>query len=156
MLRFYLKGQGYGSAYFKGGATSEYKQFVWQLSYPSNIQMPDSAKFLIVSSSYEGNDGTTLILDDLSIQYKATSGQNALHAGPTFDLYPNPVSENVTLFGLPPKVRSILLANSMGSVVKEVSEDRREITMVDLPSGIYWLTVIDEQGASSTQKISKM
>ena len=60
MMTFYLKGKPYGSAYYTGGATNVYQQFVWTLAYPDNIEPADSAKFIILSSSVPGNAGSEL------------------------------------------------------------------------------------------------
>lgn len=154
MLAFYLKGKSYGSAYFTGGATNEYKQFTWTLSYPDNIQAADSAKFLIFSSTYTGNIGTELILDDIAVQYKTPTGIEE-EAKVQWNIYPNPVEDEMTLFGIPPKVRTIIITNSTGAIVKKPAISQNKIDVSDLKEGFYWLTMMDEEGSQSTVKFSK-
>lgn len=154
LLAFYLKGKSYGSAYYTGGATNEYKQFIWTLSYPENIEMPDSAKFLIFSSMYTNNAGTELILDDIAVQYKTPTGIEDVTKA-TWSIYPNPVEDEMTLFGIPPKVRTIIITNSVGAIVKEPKVTEDKIDVSDLQTGFYWLTMQDEMGMQSTVKFSK-
>jgi Secretion system C-terminal sorting domain len=153
-LVLYLKGKAYGSAYFTGGATNEYKQFIWTLTYPDNIQPPDSAKFLIYSSIFTGNAGTELILDDLDVQYK-TPTATAEVTKPVWSIYPNPVEDEMTFFGIPPKVRNIIVTNSMGAVVKQGSIKENKMEVSDLKGGFYWLSMQDDEGTVSTLKFFK-
>jgi hypothetical protein len=154
MIAFYLRGQAYGSAYYTGGASNGYQQFVWTLTYPDNIPPADSAKFLIFSSSVSGNTASELILDDIAVQYKTPTGTEAIEK-PIWSIYPNPVDDHMTLLGFPPKVRAILVANSMGAVVKQPAFAGNSIDVSDLKEGFYWLTVVDENGTQSTIKFAK-
>lgn len=156
MLKFYRNGSSYGSAYYTGGATTEYKQFVWELSYPSNIPMPDSAKFVIVSSTYDGNEGSELIIDDIAVQYHTATGIHDVASIPSLEVYPNPASDHIALFGLPPKVRSILVANSQGVVVKEKTQEENDVDITGLPSGFYCIIIVDQDGKQSAVKFTKL
>ncbi|MES2560193.1 MAG: T9SS type A sorting domain-containing protein [Bacteroidota bacterium] len=153
-IAFYLRGKAYGAAYFTGGATNVYKQFLWTLTYPDNIEMADSAKFLIFSSKYTGNEGTELILDDIEVQYKTPTGIEDI-TQPAWSVYPNPAEDKMNLFGIPPKVRAIVVANSQGTVVKEPELTQNSIDVSDLKPGFYWLTLKDEDGNQSTVKFAK-
>ena len=155
-LLFFLGGQNYGSAYYTGGATDTYQQFTWTLSYPDNIPKPDSAKFVIMASTYDGNEGTELILDDLDVQYKTTTGIEEAKKEAKLSVYPNPAVDHITLFGIPPKVRAVLVANSHGAIVKDKVDVNDEIQIGDLKPGLYWLLLQDEAGVQSTIKFNKL
>ncbi len=155
MIAFYRNGQSYGSAYYTGGATSVYKQFVWALTYPDNIPMADSARFLVYSSSYQNNTGTELILDDMDVQYKTPTGIDEV-SQTSLVVYPNPVTDRINLFGVPPKIRAIIIANSQGIKVKELLENEGSVDVSDLEQGFYWLILEDENGIQSTVKFSKV
>lgn len=156
MLKFYKNGLSYGSAYYAGGATTEYKHFVWELSYPSNIPSPDSAKFVIISSAYGGNEGTELIIDDIEVQYHTPTGLSHVESNPSIAIYPNPAVDHITLFGLPPKVRSILVANSKGVIVKDAVMKENELDVTHLPSGFYCIVIVDNDGNQSAIKFTKL
>jgi hypothetical protein len=66
----------------------------------------------------------------------------------TFNLYPNPTSDDVQIiFGYPAK-RTVSLMDVTGRIllVKSVSAKQTEFNMQDLASGIYVMNVRDESG----------
>ena len=67
-------------------------------------------------------------------------------------LYPNPAKETVLIEGA--KASEVQLYNALGQLVKTV-RDTNEITVADLPQGVYLLRITDTNGIVYTDKITK-
>lgn len=72
----------------------------------------------------------------------------------TFDVYPNPVKETLTVSG--ENMSQINVVNALGQVVKSVrcNDDNVQINMNDLQNGMYFVNIIDNNGKVSTSKVS--
>ncbi len=76
----------------------------------------------------------------------------------TFELYPNPTSDQITLSGLK-KADKILILNATGVVVKEISNPQilsgeYTLKLETLPSGVYFISV-SSYGLKGIQKLIK-
>ena len=71
---------------------------------------------------------------------------------PAVSIYPNPVSETVSIEGLEPA--EVQVYNTLGQMVKTV-KDGHEINMAGLPQGVYLLRIADADGNIYTNKITK-
>ena len=71
---------------------------------------------------------------------------------PAVSVYPNPVSETVSIEGLEPA--EVQVYNTLGQMVKTV-KDSHEINMAGLPQGVYLLRIADAEGNIYTNKITK-
>ena len=71
---------------------------------------------------------------------------------PAVSIYPNPVSETVSIEGLEPA--EVQVYNTLGQMVKTV-KDSHEINMAGLPQGVYLLRIADAEGNIYTNKITK-
>ncbi len=73
-----------------------------------------------------------------------------------FSIYPNPSSKTITLTNLTnPSIKSILIYNSLGEVVKEVPNNSLEINVSDLSNGIYLLQIKDTKNRQTIKKFVK-
>ena len=70
---------------------------------------------------------------------------------PAVSVYPNPVSETVSIEGLEPA--EVQVYNTLGQMVKTV-KDSHEINMAGLPQGDYLLRIADAEGKVYTNKIT--
>ena len=70
---------------------------------------------------------------------------------PAVSVYPNPVSETVSIEGLEPA--EVQVYNSFGQLVKTV-RDANEIPVAGLPQGVYLLRIRDEEGKVFTAKLA--
>ena len=70
---------------------------------------------------------------------------------PAVSVYPNPVSETVSIEGLEPA--EVQVYNTLGQMVKTV-KDSHEINMAGLPQGVYLLRITDTDGKVYMNKIA--
>lgn len=71
---------------------------------------------------------------------------------PAVSVYPNPVSETVSIEGLEPA--EVQVYNTLGQVVKTV-RDANEINMEGFAEGVYLLRITDKEGNGYIKKITK-
>ena len=65
-------------------------------------------------------------------------------------LYPNPVRDRVVIEGI--EVAEVEVYNTLGQMVKTI-QGTNEITVADLPQGVYLLRIADAEGKDYTNKI---
>jgi hypothetical protein len=85
-------------------------------------------------------------------QYTATQVDNHAVQNSSVKVYPNPTNNNITLSGLPQNTGVyITLINAQGQTVRTITtpniNDKINIPLADLKTGIYWLTVQNKTGA---------
>ena len=66
-------------------------------------------------------------------------------------VYPNPAKEKVTIDGI--EAAEVQVYNALGQLVKTV-RNSNEISVSDLPEGIYLLRITDSKGVSQTERIT--
>jgi hypothetical protein len=154
-LAMYKNGQSYGQAYaLKGETQNTYSKIHWELTYPDNVPAPDSASFIIQASIYNDSEGSVLLLDDIAVGYQAT-GSNEVDQTPQITSYPNPVVNEMTFLGCPPKKVLYVIRNSKGAVVKEGALDSGSLSTHDLAEGMYFVQLNCEDGWKHQQKFIK-
>ena len=67
-------------------------------------------------------------------------------------LYPNPVRDRVVIEGI--EVAEVEVYNTLGQMVKTI-QGTNEISVADLPQGVYLLRIADAEGKDYTNKIMK-
>ncbi len=74
---------------------------------------------------------------------------------PLYNIYPNPVKDVLTIKGK--NMSLIKIYNSLGQIVKmlECNEDVVEINFEDLHDGIYFINIVDVNGAMKVEKVMK-
>lgn len=139
MLLFYRKGSFYGRAYYTGGATSEYTQFNWVLTYPDNVPPADSAKFVVFASPFKGSTGSALYLDDIEVQYRSapTAIATVNQSGDDIQLVPNPASASFYVTGLLGEGASYRIMDVTGKVVQEGLMNEEAVFIEYLKPGLY-------------------
>ena len=66
-------------------------------------------------------------------------------------VYPNPAKEKVTIDGI--EAAEVKVYNALGQLVETV-RNSNEISVSDLPEGIYLLRITDSKGVSQTERIT--
>lgn len=155
-LVLYKNGQFYGQAFVVSPeAKNEYTRLHWELSYPDNVPAPDSASFVIYASTSDSSEGSELLIDDISVGYKTTTGLDDLKLTAPISVYPNPADQRITFLGCPPKKILFLLHNTKGAVVKQGALEGNSLYTNDLGQGIYFIRLSDENGWSQQLKFMK-
>lgn len=156
-LALYREGQYVGQAYvLMGTPTSTYAKFICQVNYSASIPAPDSAKLIIDPSIFGGSEGSVLYLDDLSITYGFASGTSETTKQPEITLYPNPATEEMTLLGYNPKrPYGYQLSGIDGKIIQSGNLTDNTLNINFLQSGLYILTLINDEGLASKHKFVK-
>lgn len=83
-----------------------------------------------------------LVDQDGALNYSTIAFINSLQNGTTFNLYPNPVSDNKVWVEYQAGVR-VVIYNTLGEKVKDLQmlQDRQEIDLTELPQGAYLMYV---------------
>ena len=121
---------------------------------------PDSITLILASSADGANFnaaiGTKLYIDEISLEYFPLSTETLIKPKEIL-VYPNPVSENLTIeskksFGI-----EIKIYNALGSLIlaKHLQSEKENISTVELPSGFYYYSVSKKDGTSETGKLYK-
>lgn len=75
---------------------------------------------------------------------------NAHHATVQTLIYPNPVSDHISVSDIDPRIQKIIITNGSGAVVKALGIERGEVTKIDAQSlkpGLYLITPYDKNGS---------
>ncbi len=74
-----------------------------------------------------------------------------------FNIYPNPFQNSTTLeLNLPTQLAGLILTNSNGQVIRQFEPANTTTITINrdqLPSGLYYLTAVDQNGHHSSQKL---
>jgi hypothetical protein len=73
---------------------------------------------------------------------------------PSITLAPNPTSGLVEVRGIK-LVKKVAIYNSLGALVRQVSLDSSSISLEELPSGMYYLKLLDEDGHIHFEQVVK-
>jgi len=138
-----------GSGYFSTRSTvSDWTPFSAWIDY-TMTGAPDSMNIFALSTAQETgmHTGTTLYLDNLSLDYTVSVNRQGLQKG--IDVYQDKETHRLLVFFdfNEPQLTSLMLYNMMGNKVAEspsmlVQKDRKVISFGSLPKGIYLLEVL--------------
>jgi hypothetical protein len=98
--------------------------------------------------------GSTKFLTKKAIKSGTTSWLGDIKSDSKFIVFPNPTTNQITipLHG----IRTIVITDLSGKMVKSITTDQNEISLSDLVAGQYELTVLTSQGTIGTvQRIQK-
>ena len=98
--------------------------------------------------------GSTANLFYIKTSYSATLGLEQNNEATKFNLYPNPVSNNLFINASNHKIEKVMIYSITGALVKTVSISTESIDVSDLNSGNYLVKITTNQG-SFFQKILK-
>ena len=72
----------------------------------------------------------------------------------TYNIYPNPVKDVLTVRG--ENMRQIKVYNALGQIVKNIdcNTDEYEINVNDMNNGIYFINITNVNGEMTTSKVS--
>jgi len=78
-------------------------------------------------------------------------------SGETYKIYPNPVTDELTIAANRSVYNSFTIINAIGQTLKQQSITLDEVTVNthNLPSGIYYIRLIQKNGSSKTEKFLK-
>lgn len=118
-------------------------------------QTPDSMNILLISSAgYSPQAGSTLFIDNLSMEYTSTAGVESMSLSES-TVYPNPAFDEV-LLALPSEGNSVVRVYDMtGKLVLASNETQKQffLDVRSLNSGVY-LVVIEQNNAIYKHKIN--
>lgn len=156
-LALYRDGIYLGQSFMRiATPTNSYTKFWHPVNFPATMTPPDSAKFIIEPSIVNGSEGSVLYIDDLSITYGFTMGTTETPELPEITLFPNPVTHEMTLLGYNPKrPYGYHLAGIDGKIVQSGTLTDNSLDVNFLQTGLYILTLTDEEGRTSKHKFVK-
>jgi hypothetical protein len=156
-LALYRNGQYLGQAFMRNGTpVATYTKFSWPVNFPSTIDAPDSAKFIITPSIFDESEGSELYLDDLKITYGFATGVVEEHPKVNISIAPNPTVGKITLLGYDPRHPfgyHVMSVN--GKLIQSGTLTKDTLDVESLDNGLYLLTLINEEGQVSTHKFVK-
>ncbi len=94
------------------------------------------------------NIGSNRKITRKAIKVGATSRLEDIKTGPEGIIYPNPTTGRITI----PQIgnKTILLTDYNGKLIKSITTDQKELSLSDLPTGQYLLSILANQGAART------
>lgn len=142
-----------GAASFAGQASSDYIRFSIPITYLESNN-PDSIQIYLSNSNDAPAVDNELFIDDLSFVYNSTAGLKDLTS--SFRLAPNPATTGLHIQSDLP-MQQILIADLNGRVVFETSplQLHYQVETATLSNGIYYCTIVFENGSSQQQKFIK-
>jgi len=112
-----------------------------------------------LTNSNNASSGDRIVLSQLAVIENTSTGIETLTEANPFSVYPNPASDRITIaLKNQNHNTSAQLSNLTGAVVKTVSDLNsvsNELTISELPSGIYFLTITSGESVF-TKKIVKL
>jgi hypothetical protein len=145
--------------------TSVYKQFSACINYTSGCAADSAAIFIELTNANFGatNNGSYLIIDDLSFGPCATSGIDGINNGVTLEsAYPNPASQFANIIYAIPNTAtvSVALYDLNGRKVMDIVDNTNQtpgrykipVDVTKLANGVYFYTV-SVDGVPYTQKL---
>ena len=119
----------------------------------SSLSAGGSATAAVFKFNYISALGGSINLDNVFVGSVTAvpSDKNTQH----FQVYPNPVSDNLFVSGA--ASTSVSIANMLGQVeiATDITSDRQSISMAKLPAGSYIMTIIDQNGERYSTRIVK-
>ena len=117
--------------------------------------------FKAISTSCAGNNktstGNTLVLSDMDIQSNFDQDHTLISISEV-TVYPNPFNNKITIGGIE-KPDKLVLYNVLGAIQKvpfiKTSQDEIVMDTSHIPSGIYLLKIIKQDGTNITKKLMK-
>ncbi|MDP3928048.1 MAG: T9SS type A sorting domain-containing protein [Bacteroidota bacterium] len=135
---------------------SEYTPFM----LPFNVDtQPDTLRMEIISNNPIPTNGDTLLLDEIQMASARlkTNIQKINQVQANFGFYPNPTSG--ILYPINPQtteqVTEIYITDMLGKKLKTFNPSSTELSINELPAGIYFLHLQTNKQARFTQKIVK-
>ncbi len=111
-------------------------------------QIKDSKGNLLVDG--DGDFGS-----EASVLLSVTSGESVAETTTeTYNIFPNPVKDVLTVKG--ENMKQVVIYNSLGQMVETINADANEVkvNVSAYNNGMYFINVIDNNGAMTTSKIS--
>lgn len=111
-------------------------------------QIKDSQGNLLVDG--DGDFGS-----EASVLLSVTSGESVAETTTeTYNIFPNPVKDVLTVKG--ENMKQVVIYNSLGQMVETINADANEVkvNVSAYNNGMYFINVIDNNGAMTTSKIS--
>ena len=111
-------------------------------------QIKDSKGNLLIDG--DGDFGS-----EASVLLSVTSGESVAETTTeTYNIFPNPVKDVLTVKG--ENMKQVVIYNSLGQMVETINADANEVkvNVSAYNNGMYFINVIDNNGAMTTSKIS--
>ncbi len=145
------------SALFTSGtAISTYTRFSMPLQYVRALT-PDTAVIQVLTANPQAPKhlGTSIWVDDLAFVTNPPAGVDNLTEVITKPLiYPNPFCDVLAVTpGSNAAILSMVLSNSVGSIIAHTKD--KTLNTSDLPCGVYFVTILTDDGIKDTFKVIK-
>jgi hypothetical protein len=156
-LALYRDGIYIGQSFIRiATPTNSYTKFWHPVNFPATMTPPDSAIFIIEPSIEDGGEGSVLYLDDMKITYGFTMGTEETPDQPEISLFPNPATDEMTLLGYNPKrPYGYHLTGIDGKIIQSGTLTDNTLDVNFLQTGLYILTLINDEGLTSKHKFVK-
>jgi len=126
--------------------------------YSSNT--PDSITLILASSADGANFnaaiGTKLYVDEISLEYFPLATESLIKTNDIV-VYPNPVSDNLTIESKKSIGQEIKIYNALGSLIftRQLQSQKENISTIQLPSGLFYYSISKKDGTLETGKFYK-
>ncbi len=121
---------------------------------------PDSITVIFASSADGANFnaaiGSKLYIDEIFLGYYPLSTETILKPNEIL-VYPNPVSDNITIESKKLNGQEIKIYNALGNLIlmKKLRSEKENISTTMLPSGFYYYSVSKQDGTLESGKLFK-
>lgn len=105
-------------------------------------------------NAYSAADQYNLYLDDISVTSSVLATSEVSAAKNTVKIYPNPFTEVLTISDVT-KVKSVLVTDIAGRLVKTITNPSSSLQLGELNSGLYLITLEMNDGSKQTLKAIK-
>jgi len=126
-----------------------YDDYDWEVGATADLGAVTgeaNVRFAFKYVSVDGSGGNWVINN---VAVSGTAGLNNLNTS-SFSMYPNPVSNVLNIKG---NVANVSITNAIGQNL--INSDQNTIDTSSLRSGLYFVTVTDQEGTTSTRKLIK-
>jgi hypothetical protein len=113
---------------------------------------------VVVSNTYYGPGQAYYYVDAVNVHMASQSEINGIQEPKlTFSIYPNPATTNLTIESRTPLaqvwVRDVAGRAIMNETLRSAQSDKKTLDVSSLPSGIYLVEVLTQNGQRSVQKV---
>lgn len=141
-------------------ASTQYQAFDLQLNYYDLLETPDSITIVFSSSangdSFQGQVGSTLFVDNISLDYTNTNIQNELNDSFSV-VYPNPIKDELFIHlteNTPSATFYLYDINGKQLTKKFLANAQNRLDLAEYKAGFYFYILENEKGERVSGKLN--